>query len=333
MSEDGSLSERRPRVSVVIEGYNESRDLGSADAVMAGLLRQELAPGEIEVILVGSAAQVAAWRARWGEGTPFARVVTVAADGAHYYALKNEGVRHATADVLAFLDSDAQPEPGWLAVLVAAIEAGADVSAGVTLFHGDDGRPSSDPLLQVAAGISWGFVVPRDGAPRDVPAGFLSHNVGFRAATFRRHAYRTDLGRTCAGSVLFEVLRASGARMIFEPRQRVAHVFSLGWWVLRLHRRFGYEVLLLRRLDATRRHGWLDALGWLAAPLTTVWHVALDVPQWLRFARVAGVSRRRRVLLLPLVLPLSCLARGGELLGMVQTLASPNAMKRFAESN
>lgn len=326
------MSERRPRVSVVIEGYNESRDLGSADAVLRGLLQQRgIALGDVEVILVGSAGQVAAWRAL-GEGTPFFRVLTVAADGAHYYALKNEGVRHATADVLAFLDSDAEPEPGWLAALVASVEAGADVSAGVTLFRGEDGRPSSDPLLQVAAAISWGFVVPHPGASA-VPAGFLSHNVGFRAATFRRHAYRTDLGRTCAGSVLFADLRAAGARMRFEPGQRVAHVFALGWWVLRLHRRFGYEVLQLRRLDETRRHGWLDALGWLAAPLTVLWHAALDVPQWLRFARVAGLSRRRRALLLPLVVPMSCLARGGELVGMVQTLASPEAMKRFAESN
>lgn len=322
------MSTSRPRVSVVIEGYNESRALGSADEVMTALLRQDFALGDVEVILVGSREQAAAWRARWGAGTPFARVLAVEADGAHYYALKNEGARHAQADVLAFLDSDACPEPGWLAALVASIERGADVSAGVTLFRGDDGRRPDDALLQVAAAISWGFVVPRQGGVESPPAGFLSHNVGFRAATFRRHAYRTDLGRTCAGSFLFADLRAAGARMVFEPRQRVAHVFSLGWWVLRLHRRFGHEVLLLRRWDTAHTR-----LGWLEPPLTALWHVALDVPQWWRFGRVAGIPLRRRVALLPLVLPMSVLARGGEMIGMVQTLAAPDAMKRFAESN
>ena len=205
---------------------------------------------------------------------------------------------------------------------------GAEVSAGAPLFRGADGRGSGDPMLQVGAAISGGFVVPRRGDADAPPAGFLSHNVGFRAATFRRHAYRTDLGRTCAGSFLFASLRDAGARMVLEPRQRVAHVFSLGWWVLRLHRRFGYEVLLLRRMDdgSTR-------LGWLEPPLTMLWHVALDVPQWWRFGRFAGIPVRRRMALLPLVLPMSLLARGGEMLGMVQTLAAPDAMKRFAESN
>lgn len=322
------MSTGRPRVSVVIEGYNESRDLGSADDVVGALLQQDFALGDVEVILVGSRDQAAAWRARWGSDTPFARVLAIAADGAHYYALKNEGARHATADVLAFLDSDARPEPGWIGALVATIEGGADVSAGVTLFRGENGRISADPVLQVAAAISWGFVVPRRGGPDAPPDGFLSHNVGFRAATFRRHAYRTDLGRTCAGSFLFAALRAAGARMVLEPRQRVAHVFSLGWWVLRLHRRFGYEVLLLRRLDGAQ-----GRLGWLEPALTMLWHMAIDLPQWWRFARLAGVPLVRRVALLPLVPPMSLLARGGEMLGMVQTLAAPEAMKRFAESN
>jgi glycosyltransferase involved in cell wall biosynthesis len=322
-----------PRVSVVIEGYNESRDLGSADDAMAALLRQEFPLHAIEVILVGSAAQVAAWQARWGEGTPFHRVLAVPADGAHYYALKNEGVRHATADVLALLDSDACPEPGWIAALVEAIDGGADVSAGVTLFRGDDGRAPSSPMMQVAAAISWGFVLPRGTAADAPPTAFLSHNVGFRAATFRRHAYRTDLGRTCAGSFLFADLRAAGARMVFVPKQRVAHVFTFSWWVLRLHRRFGYEVMLLRRLEGTQRHGWLTRARWLEPLLTMLWHMVLDVPQWWRFAPVAGVSPARRVLLLPLVVVLSFCARGGEMLGMLQTLAAPEEMKRFAESN
>jgi glycosyltransferase involved in cell wall biosynthesis len=330
------VSAGRPRVSVVIEGYNESLDLGSADDTIAGLLQQDFPLDQVEVVLVGSPAQIAAWRARWGSSTAFFRVVAVAAEGAHYYALKNEGVRHASAEILALIDSDARPEPGWLTALVEAIEGGAEVSAGVTLFRGEHGLDPSHPLLQAAASISWGFVVPRSADPAAPPAGFLSHNVGFRAATFRRHAYRTDLGRTCAGSFLFEALRASGARIEFAPRQRVAHVFSLGWWVLRLHRRFGYEVLLLRRLDGTQKHGWLARvpwMPWLEPPLTTVWHVALDAPRWLRFARAAGVPRGRRVVLLPLVLALSCLARGGEMLGMLQTIAAPEAMKRFAESN
>ena len=328
------MSARKPRVSVVIEGYNESLALGSVDDTMAGLLAQDFPLGEVEVILVGSQAQAEEWDRTWGDGAPFFRVVSVAPAGAHYYALKNEGARRASADILALTDSDARPEPGWLASLVDAIERGADVSAGVTLFRGDAGLEPGHPLMQVAASISWGFVVGSARARRTiVPAGFLSHNVGFRAETFRCHPYRTDLGRTCAGTFLYEELRASGARIVLQPSQRVAHAFSLAWWLLRLHRRFGYEVFLLRRLDGTRRHGWLDAIRMLEPVLTMLWHVTLDVPRWLRFGRVLGVSAGRRALLLPAVVVMSLLARGGEMIGMVQTIATPQAMKRFAESN
>ena len=325
----------RPRVSVVVEGYNESLSLGSVDDTMAALLRQDFALGEVEVILVGSPAQAAYWNRTWGASSgPFLRVTALAAAGAHYYALKNEGARCAAGEILAFTDSDALPEPGWIAAIVAAVEGGADVSAGVTLFCDERGRKPDHPLMQVAASISWGFVV---GSGRDArvvaPAGFLSHNVGFRAATFARHPYRTDLGRTCAGSFLYGSLVESGARIVFQPGQRVAHRFSLGWWVLRLHRRFGYEVLLLRRLDVKGQHGWLDAVKLLEPILTMLWHMALDVPRWLRFGRILGVPAGRRVLLLPVVGVMSLLARGGEMVGMVQTIASPEAMKRFAESN
>jgi len=92
-------------------------------------------------------------------------------------------------------------------------------------------------------------------------------------------------------------------------------------------------VLLLRRLDVKGQHGWLDAVKLLEPILTMLWHMALDVPRWLRFGRILGVPAGRRVLLLPVVGVMSLLARGGEMVGMVQTIASPEAMKRFAESN
>lgn len=329
------MTAARARVSVVVEGYNESLSLGSVDDTMAALLRQDFALGEVEVILVGSPAQADAWNRTWGASpSPFLRVTAIAAAGAHYYALKNEGARCASAEILALTDSDALPEPGWIGAIVAAIEDGADVSAGVTLFCDERRMTPDHALMQVAASISWGFVVGGASDARGVvAAGFLSHNVGFRAATFARHPYRTDLGRTCAGSFLYASLVESGARIVFQPAQRVAHRFSLGWWVLRLHRRFGYEVLLLRRLDASRRHGWLDAVKPLEPVLTMLWHMVLDVPRWLRFGRILGVPAGRRLLLLPVVGAMSFLARGGEMVGMVQTIASPDAMKRFAESN
>jgi glycosyltransferase involved in cell wall biosynthesis len=324
----------RPRVSVVVEGYNEQLTLGTITGTLDGLRRQELPLEQIEVILVGSAAQAEVWERTLTGATPFFRVKAIASPGAHYYALKNDGARNASADIIAFTDSDARPEPGWLSSIVDGIAGGAEVTAGLTLFRSDSGRGPEHPLMQVAASISWGFIVPRGRGDRAVhPVGFLSHNVGFRAETLRRHPYRTDLGRTCAGSFLYKALDQTGAAMLFQPRQRVVHGFSLRWWVLRLHRRFGYEVFLLRRLDHGDRKRWLLSVKLIEPVLTMAWHVLLDVPQWLRFSGLLRVPLWRRLMLVPVVLGMSLLARGSELIGMYQTIAAPEAMKRFAESN
>jgi hypothetical protein len=63
------------------------------------------------------------------------------------------------------------------------------------------------------------------------------------------------------------------------------------------------------------------------------WHVLLDVPQWLRFSELLRVPLWRRLMLIPVVIGMSLLARGSEMIGMYQTIAAPEAMKRFAESN
>jgi glycosyltransferase involved in cell wall biosynthesis len=330
-----TIAERpQPKVSVVIEGYNESRLLGAVTETMDGLRRQEFPLDQVEVIIVGSRAQAEDWSKTYAHASPFAAVRVIAAEGAHYYALKNEGLRAAAGTIIALTDSDACPEPTWLPSMVAAVSEGADVTAGLTLFRGERGWPPDHALMQVAAAISWGFVVrdgPDGGSAR--PGGFLSHNVGFRADVLQRYQYREDLGRTCAGTFLYNRLSESGARIVLQPGQRVAHTFTLGWWVLRLHRRFGYEVWLLRRLRAGGSTHWLRRLAVIEPLLTMAWHMVLDVPQWFRVSRLLGVSVPRRLLLLPLVVGMSFLARGAEMIGMYQTLLSPSSMKRFAESN
>lgn len=323
----------RPLISVVVEGYNESLALGAAADTLEALTRQDFPLRQVEVILVGSVRQAEQWRQLY-TNVPFACVKVVGADGAHYYELKNKGAQIALGDTIAFTDSDACPEPTWLSSIAKGIAEGADIVAGVTLFQGEDGRPPSHFMMQTAASISWGFVV-GDTTSGGIlqPKGFLSHNVGFRAFVFHRHRYRTDLGRTCAGSFLYQALKNSGCNIVLQPQQRVAHVFSLRWWIFRLHRRFGYEVFLLRRLNEADPKRWLARAALLEPLLTMAWHIFLDVPQWFRFSRLLGISSARRIGLLPVLIVLSVLARGSEMIGMYATWIAPQAMKRFAESN
>ena len=94
----------RPRVSVVVEGYNEKLALGTIARTLDGLLCQEFAIDQIEVILVGSTLQAEVWKSIQTGATPFFRVKAIASPGAHYYALKNDGVRNASADIIALTD-------------------------------------------------------------------------------------------------------------------------------------------------------------------------------------------------------------------------------------
>lgn len=318
-----------PRVSVIVEGYNESFDLGRAATTLAHLERQDLPCNEVEVILVGSPEQVSEWRPLREENHRFFDVRLIGMH-AHYYALKNHGALVARADIVAFLDSDTVPVEAWLRSILESMEAGAEVSAGLTLFGGDSARRPDPPLRRVAASISWGFVV---GDTKGSARGFLSHNLAIKRDTFRAHPYREDLGRTCAGSFLYDELARSGAKIVLHPSQRVAHNFSFGWWLGRLHVRFGHEVARLRRLNLQAPHRYLRWVPWAEPILTAAWHVMLDYPQWWRYSRARGGSLLSTIALVPALTVLSVLARSAEMLGMYATVLFPERMARFAASN
>src|SRR5215472_15982971 len=115
-----------PRFSVVVEGYNESLDLGSAASTVKGLLCQTVPSDSVEVILVGTTAQKALWDRQFAGESRFFGIRTIAADGAHYYQLKNLGARAATGDIIVLVDTDVVPEPGCLAAVGASMRIGVD---------------------------------------------------------------------------------------------------------------------------------------------------------------------------------------------------------------
>jgi hypothetical protein len=225
------------------------------------------------------------------------------------------------------------PLPGWLNALTLAIEQGAEVSCGPSLFRSgkaQDATRSANTLpYQVAASISWGFILGDQGRA----TGFLSHNLGIRKETFDRLRYRTDYGRTCAGSILADDLLKSGIVPHFVPAQRVAHTFDWKWWCSRLHVRFGHEVYLLHRMathTVSQRAHRLGPLDCLATPL---WHVLLDFSHWGRFSRALGLSTTRCAAGYLLLAPLSILARTGEMAGMLGTWLVPARLRVFAAQN
>jgi glycosyltransferase involved in cell wall biosynthesis len=330
-----SMSEvavKKPAISVVVEGYNESRDLGTADETMAALKQQDFPLDQIEVILVGSPSQTQEWQQTYAGETGFCSVRTLEFNGAHYYELKNGGAGIATGNIIAFTDSDVHPRPTWARAIVTGIHNGADVVAGPTLFRDAGGLPPDSPLMRACASITWGWVVGKGKQGEFLSAvGFMDHNVAMRAEVFRQHQYRTDLGRVIASPLLYRLLANAGLLVAIQPQQQATHFFSWRYW-LRLHFRYGYEVFHIRRLDSQYPNQWIRKAGVLEPLATMIWHILLDIPRWFRFNRILAIHPFYCWLTLPVLILPATLARGSEMLGMYATMMSPKTLKQWAEN-
>ena len=325
----------KPTVSVIVEGYNESRELGKAVNTLTALQEQDFPTNEIEIVLMGSSAQVKEWTALLGTGAPFWGIKAIEADGLTYLQLKNRGAQHASAGILAFTDSDVYPHKRWLSSLVEGIRNGADVSIGLSLFKSADNWEWNRATRLAAASITWGWVVGKDIDPsRNLPkpVGFMDHNFGLSVGRFQQHQYNTQFGRLCGAPLLTRSFLDGGARLVLQPHQRVTHYFSWFYWLKCLHFRYGYEVYMLRRLDRQYPNQWIAKLKILEPVMTMVWHIGLDVPRWFRVSRLLNVHPIRRVAILPLLMVMSCVARITEMVGMYSTMVSRESMRKWAES-
>jgi len=97
---------------------------GRVEPFLASLTAQTRAPDEV-VIVDGGSSDGTAERFR---ADP--RITLIEAPGTNIAAGRNVALAQATHEVIAATDADCELDPGWLAAIVAPIEAGADVAAG-----------------------------------------------------------------------------------------------------------------------------------------------------------------------------------------------------------
>lgn len=322
-----------PQISVIIEGFNETRSRGTVADTMLALRHQEFPIDQVEILLIGNREQTRDWKETYDGDTPFHAVRIIEAEAAHYLELKNLGAELASAPIVAFTDSDVCPKPTWLAAIAEGIANGADIVVGPSLFKAPDSWRSDSPTRQVTAVLTWGWIVGKTKNHQPpLPVGFMDHNCAFRAGIFQKNHYRTDLGRICGAPLLYRDLVNAGAKLALHPDQQAVHFFAWRYWLIGLHFRYGYEVYRLRRLDKNYPHRWIARTMILEPVITMIWHMLLDGPRWFRVSRLLRIHPVRRVLLLPLVGCLSAAARSAEMAGIVATLIAPNKMKRWAEN-
>ena len=102
------------KISVIVPVHNASAWLGDC---LDALLRQDLPPGDFEVIAVDNLSSdnsMAVARARRG-------VRLLSEKRLSAYAARNRGIRAASGELLAFIDADCIPCPDWLSRLQSAM--------------------------------------------------------------------------------------------------------------------------------------------------------------------------------------------------------------------
>jgi len=317
-------------ISVVIEGFNESGNLGCVSDTMAALAKQDYPLKQINVILVGTPDQAAQWQSAWAACNTFASIETVGCDGGNYYSFKNAGAVRSGDEIIAFIDSDVTPGPQWLSSIADSIGRGADVSVGISAFRGAHGRGLIPFLILALSAVAWGWVIGRRSGNAFPVNGFHGHNVAFRARSFQSLKFRDDLGRSAGSLLLYQRSRDAGLKFMLQPGQQGTHSFSLAG-LLKFHVFVGYEVMTARRLNSRLPNGWTSHTGFLQPLVCLAMHSIFDVPQSYRYATLMGLGPARRAGFVCVAGLLSLPCRAIQSTSMYLTMLAPRRMRHWSE--
>ncbi len=215
-----------PRISVVTCAYSDRRWDALVDGV-ASAQAQDPPPDEIVVVIDHNEELLT--RAR--RHLPRARVVANE-ESSGLSGARNTGVRHATGEIVAFLDDDARALPGWLQALARAFEDPTVIGAGgVAIPVWESRAPSWIPseFLWVVGCSYRGLPLTRGEIRNPIGA-----NMAFRRSVLDSIGGFTDgigrVGRTPLGceetELSIRARAATGGRIVQIPDAEVEHRVS-----------------------------------------------------------------------------------------------------------
>ena len=169
------------------------------------------------------------------------------------YAVKNFGVRAASADIVALLDADCVPDASWLRRLVENLRRSPHAAAvsGRTLY------PGTSLGVRVCALLGRSYADPGHRGETRFTA---INNCAFRRDAYLAHPLPTGLG-TFSSRIQSEALRRAGWTLLFDPEIQVVHDFE-GWSMeADFRRNCGHGTIRTRLEDPRLPYAWLARIG------------------------------------------------------------------------
>lgn len=194
-----------PTVAVVIPARNEARNIG---ACLAAIAAQDYPAGLVSVVVVdnGSTDETPRLAAAGGAAVIVDAKATIA-------RLRNLGAAACAGEVLAFLDADMIPSPGWLAGAVPVLREDRVGAVGGQL---------DIPLDAGWVERSW--CLPRRFKPEKAESGWLpSGNLLVNREAFTRVGGFDEKLVTCEDVDICARLREAGFRLMFVKKAAVVH--------------------------------------------------------------------------------------------------------------
>ena len=139
---------------------------------------------------------------------------------------RNRGVELAETRYVAFLDSDAFPEPGWLDPLVASLEGDRVAVVGSRIVPAWESRPPR--LLNTVTASDWLSLLDLGDEPLDVPR-IIGTSYAIDRERVPEPPFDESTGRkpgwalAMEENVLCDAVRADGWRVVYEPASVVRH--------------------------------------------------------------------------------------------------------------